>query len=98
MTVFAPLRTNVQAPAPAHPPPDHPVKSEPTAGMAVNVIGVPSSNTAEQVAPQVTPAGLEVTAPVPVPFLIVVTLKVGAQPWSLKLPIRVRHAALVVDA
>ena len=73
MTVLAPLRTNVQTPAPAHPPPDQPVKSEPTAGAAVSVIGVPFPNCMEHEAPQLIPAGNEVTVPEPEPAFVTVT-------------------------
>ena len=73
MTVFAPLRTNVQTPAPAHPAPDQPVKSEPTPAVAVSVIGVPFPNCMEHEAPQLIPAGDEVTVPKPEPAFVTVT-------------------------
>lgn len=65
--VVAPLRTKVQTAVPAHPAPDQPMKSEPTAGVAVNVIGVPFPKTRVHAAPQLMPAGLDVTVPEPVP-------------------------------
>lgn len=48
--------------------PVHPVKVEPTVGVAVNVTIVPATKLAEQVTPQSRPAGVEVTTPVPVPL------------------------------
>src|SRR5262245_41841963 len=70
VTVFEPLRTKVQSPAPAHPAPDQPVKSEPTAGVAVSVSAVPFANCREHDPPQVIPAGDEITVPEPVPALV----------------------------
>ena len=52
--------------------PVQPVKVEPVAGLAVAVISVLLLNEAEQVAPQLIPAGLEVTVPEPVPALEIV--------------------------
>src|SRR5262249_23630494 len=56
-----------QVPVPEHPSPVHPVKSEPTSGVAVRVTLVLEAKPGEQGAPQVIPAGLELTEPVPVP-------------------------------
>lgn len=70
---FAPLRTKVQRPVPAQPPPDQPVKSEPTPGVAVSANAMPFANCPEQAAPQLIPAGDEVTVPEPVPALVTVT-------------------------
>jgi hypothetical protein len=50
---------------PEHPP-DHPVKVEPAAGLAVKVTAVPAL--------KLVPAGLLLTVPVPVPDLV--TLRV----------------------
>jgi hypothetical protein len=65
-TVVALARVKGHAPVPEQPPPDHPVKTEPAAGVAVKVTLVPAMNTAEQVAPQLIPAGALVTLPLPV--------------------------------
>ena len=46
---------------PEHPP-DHPVKVEPAAGLAVRVTAVP--------APKLVPVGLLLTVPVPVPDVL----------------------------
>src|SRR6266550_3954752 len=67
----------VQAPVPEHPPPLQPVKVEPAAGVAVSVTTVPLAKLAEQVAPQVIPAGELVTVPLPVPALLTVSAKVA---------------------
>src|SRR5207249_4723266 len=66
-TVVLAVRVTVQVLVPAHPPPLQPSKVEPVAGVAVRVTGVPLSKDAEQVAPQLIPAGFEVTVPLPVP-------------------------------
>jgi hypothetical protein len=55
--------------------PLHPPNVEPTAGVAVNVTRVPLLNDAEQVPPQLMPAGLLVTVPFPVPLLVTVFTK-----------------------
>ena len=47
-------------------------KVEPALGEAVRVTGVPSLYDSEQSAPQLMPAGLEVTVPEPVPDLVTV--------------------------
>src|SRR3954468_2508689 len=60
-------------PVPEHAP-DHPSKLEPPLADAVSVTGVPVLKLAEQVAGQFIPAGNEVTAPVPVPLLVKVSV------------------------
>jgi hypothetical protein len=54
------------------PVPVQPAKVEPEAGVAVSVTSVPLLNDAEQVLPQLIPAGLLVTVPFPMPLLVVV--------------------------
>jgi hypothetical protein len=56
----------LQEPAPEHAP-LHPPKTEPIAGAAVKATVVPSANMAEQVVPQLTPAGVLEMAPTPGP-------------------------------
>jgi hypothetical protein len=56
----------VHVPVPLHGAP-HPVNVAPAAGAAVRVTTVPGGNAALQVVPQLMPAGLLVTVPVPVP-------------------------------
>ena len=52
--------------------PVQPVKAEPEAGVAVRVTLVPVRKADAQAVPQVTPAGVLVTVPVPVPALVTV--------------------------
>jgi hypothetical protein len=52
--------------------PLQPAKVDPVLGVAVNVTGVPLLKEAEQVLPQLRPAGLLVTVPLPVPALVIV--------------------------
>src|SRR5205823_3595817 len=76
VTVVAADSVTTHAPAPEQPPPLQPLKVEPAAGAAVSVTAVPLAKLAEQVAPQVMPAGLLVTVPAPVPALETVSVKV----------------------
>ena len=76
VTVVAAETVTVQAPVPVHPPPLQPVKVEPAAGVAVRVMVVPLAKLAEQVAPQLIPAGELVTVPLPVPAGVTVRAKV----------------------
>jgi len=57
------------------PLPDQPAKVEPKAGVAVKVTAVPLLRVAEQLLPQLMPAGLLVTVPLPVPALATVRVK-----------------------
>ena len=75
VTVVAAETVTVQAPVPEHPPPLQPVKVEPAAAVAVRVTAVPLVKLAEQVAPQVMPAGELVTVPLPVPAGVTVRVK-----------------------
>jgi hypothetical protein len=50
------------------------VNVEPAAGVAVNTIEVPLAKPAEHVAPQLIPAGLLVTVPVPFPPRVIVSV------------------------
>ena len=58
--------------------PDHPVKFEPEAEVAVNVTCAPAANAALHVLPQLIPDGLEVTEPDPDPVFVTVSVFVGA--------------------
>jgi hypothetical protein len=59
----------VHAPVPEQAPPQ-PAKVEPAAGVAVSVTEVPWPYVSAQSAPQLMPAGEEVTVPLPVPDLV----------------------------
>ena len=72
VTFWAALMVTVQVPVPLHPPPLQPVKVEPPLGVAVKVTLVPLVKLVLQVLPQLIPAGLLVTVPVPVPLLVTV--------------------------
>lgn len=71
------LRVRTHVPVPVHPPvPDHPVKVFPPLGEAVEVTTVPDVKLAEHVPGQEIPAGLLVTAPLP----MTVTVRVKVEP------------------
>ena len=70
VTDWSALIVTVHVPVPEQPAPLQPVKVEPAAGVAVSVTTVPSLNDAEQVAPQLIPAGELVTVPEPVPAFV----------------------------
>src|SRR6266545_3762353 len=73
--------TTAQGRVPLHPPPLHPAKTEPAAGLAVNVPRVPPRlNEAEQTVPQSMPAGELATVPAPPPDLTIVRV---ASPGSV---------------
>ena len=73
VTLTALFMVTVHVPVPEHPPPDQPVNVEPAAGTGVSVTGVPGAKEAEQVDPQLIPAGEDVTAPDPAPALVTVS-------------------------
>ncbi|HEY3550370.1 MAG TPA: hypothetical protein VGK69_04895, partial [Gaiellaceae bacterium] len=56
--------------------PDQPLKVEPAAGVAVRVTLVPEVKSCEQVEPQLIPAGLDVTVPLPEPALLTLSVAV----------------------
>jgi hypothetical protein len=76
VTARAALIVTEQLPVPVQAP-LQPVKVEPAAGVAVKVTAVPVVNDAEHEAPQLMPAGLLVTVPLPAPALVTVSAKVG---------------------
>ncbi len=67
VTVRSEFIVTLQLRVPEQPPPDQPVKVEPDAALAVRVTAVPGLKLAEQVLPQLIPAGELVTVPEPVP-------------------------------
>src|SRR5438046_8470098 len=68
----------VHVPVPEHPPPCLQVAVAISAAVAVSVTAVPLVKLAEQVAPQLIPAGELVTVPLPVPAGLTVSEKVGS--------------------
>ena len=77
VTLVALVRGTLQGLALAQPPPVHPAKLEPAWAVAVSATLVPEVKLAEQVAPQLIPAGEEVTVPCPVPPFATVRLTPG---------------------
>src|SRR5262249_24384103 len=76
----------VHVPVPLHPSPLQPVKRDPLALLAIRVTLVPASKAALQVLPQLIPAGLEVTMPLPVPAFVTVSMNC----WSVKVAVTLR--------
>jgi hypothetical protein len=64
--VVFPLIVTLQAPVPLHAP-DQPPNVEAYPGASVSVTTVPAENVAWHVVPQLIPAGLLLTEPVPLP-------------------------------
>ena len=73
LTAFAASAVTTHVPVPLQPPPDQPVNDDPTPAVAVNVIVDPCSIVSEHDAPQLMPAGVDVTVPTPVPDLVTET-------------------------
>ncbi len=71
VTLLAASSTTAHPPVPVQAP-LQPVKVEPVAAVALRPTLVPLVKLALQVAPQLIPAGLEATVPVPVPALATV--------------------------
>jgi hypothetical protein len=72
--VGAEVTTNVHvALVPLHAPPVHPAKVLDAPGASANVMLVPGANVALHAPPQLIPAGLDVTVPVPVPASTILT-------------------------
>jgi hypothetical protein len=61
-----------QLPVPEHPPPLHPVKTEPLLAVAVRATDVPALYIDEQVEPQFILVSALVTVPLPVPVFEIV--------------------------
>jgi len=75
VTVWAAVKVTEQVLVPEQPAPLQPAKVELSAGCAVRVICVPLAKLPEQAAPQLMPAGVLVTLPVPVPVSTTVSVK-----------------------
>src|SRR5512143_514126 len=78
------------------PLPLQPVNVEPAAGVATRATTVPLLNDAEQVLPQLRPAGLLVTVPMPVPTLEIARVDSGAD-WGRKVAVQVAFAFRVIE-
>jgi hypothetical protein len=76
LTATLPLVTHGSVPA--HPPPVHPVNTEPDAAVAVSVTRRPAGKLSAQSLPQLMPVGLLTTVPPPVPAFVSVMLNVPA--------------------
>ena len=92
VTARAAVIDTVQAPVPVHAP-LQPANVEPLAAAAVSVTEVPLAKFALQVAPQLMPAGDEVTVPVPVPAFVTLSANVVAE----LLKVAVTERAAVID-
>jgi hypothetical protein len=77
-TVWLLLITVTQVPVPLQPPPLHPTNVDPLAATAVKVTDVPLAKLALQVPPQLIPAGVLVTVPLPGPVLLTVKMAAPA--------------------
>ena len=64
-----------QSPTPGQLSLPQPINVEPGAGVAVNVIAVPSTKGSLQSVPQSMPAGFDVTVPVPLPVIEIVIVR-----------------------
>lgn len=73
VTTFAELMVTEHAPVPEQAP-LQPVNADPAAAVAARLTTAPELNEAPQVAPQLMPAGEDVTVPVPVPVLDTVSV------------------------
>ncbi len=63
-TVVSAERTTVHVPVPEHPPPDQPLKDDPTSGYTDKTTEVPGSNDSVQSEPQLMPLATMVPVPV----------------------------------
>ena len=99
VTEVLPVTLTTQVPVPEQPPPDHPEKTEPPLAEAVSVTLVPELYDSEQSAPQLMPAGLEVTVPEPVPDLVTVReYVIGVQTAPFQVVPAVQVAVAVAEA
>jgi len=75
VTAVSAAIVTVQVPVPLQPAPLQPANVEPVLGVAVNVTVAPWGYVSEQSAPQLMPAGDDVTVPAPVPLLLTASAK-----------------------
>lgn len=74
LTDVVPFTVTRHGPVPVQPTALHPLKVEPDDGVAVSVTVVPAVTDSVQSEPQLMPAGLLATVPVPVPDFVVVSV------------------------
>jgi hypothetical protein len=91
VTARAAVSASTQLPVPVHEP-LQPANAEPLVAAALSVTDVPVAKLATHVVPQLTPAGEEVTVPVPVPAFVTLAAKVAA---PLKVAVTARTAVIV---
>jgi hypothetical protein len=91
VTVVAAFREMVQVALVPLQPPDHAANLEPDLAAAVSLMDVPSLNFAVHVLPQLTPEGLLVTVPAPLPALLTVSWRVVVAPALEDIPHRARN-------
>jgi hypothetical protein len=73
VTDVADVIVTTQLPVPVQPPPDHPLNVEPVDGVATSVTIELMSNIELHDEPQLMPAGVESTEPLPLPVLLTVS-------------------------
>ena len=83
VTLFAAFMVTTQVSAVPVQPPDQPLNTDPLLGAAVSVTLVLSLKLVLQKEPQMTPAGLLVTGPLPVPALPTVKMGPAWLKWAL---------------
>src|SRR5437868_2055194 len=83
-TLLAASMTTLQVPVPVQAP-LQPLNVDPLSGAAVSVTTVPAVKLAEHVDPQLTPAGLLLTLPLPVPDLVIDKARLGGRAIPLML-------------
>ena len=99
MTEILPVTVTLQVPVPEHPPPLQLEKVDPALGEAVKVTLVPELYGSEQSAPQLMPAGADVTVPEPVPDLVTVReYVIGVQTAPFQVVPAVQVAVAVAEA
>jgi hypothetical protein len=94
VTDFAALMVTEQVAPETELQPVQPPKVDPLAAAAVSVTVVPLAYGSEQSAPQLIPAGVDVTVPLPAPGLLTDSVKVGGGA-RLKVAVTVRAAVIV---
>ena len=91
VTVVAAFKETVQVALVPLQLPDHPANLEPDLAVAVSLIDVPGVNFAAHVLPQLTPEGLVVTVPAPLPALFTVSWTDVEAPAMQDIPHRPRN-------